>query len=428
MASALVKIKTCVELLTKLLKCVGFSHLSAEDFRLAKFNDSKASDSMLRLLFEIIYFAEYHCIDGICFAAYEKFSRKSILNFVHNELIRSGYPRSVNELLTGSSRELLIAALWLFRCRSLLFEIAKSIYGDLSSVFDPLLFLVAEKAKNAHNNTTEAPDNIGRANSSVGNLCWYVGRLLVQFKELHQTRMAVVNRRSRCSHPFGISPDWKQTETHLRERIQTIRTITQKLDLLFSWASNDSTFWRWAISVLEANGEQLNSVEPLINISDDLDNAARALDFSMHRLRLIAQKFGISLNPWEYENLEVNPDCIPTVIMDEINMLCEQLQGKFTPNVYSFTPIQFRYVMEGVQTLEKTQTMLLEERLQTAFNLKTECCRLNLLIETAKRKCDQIRLELAKELQDWATECLPDTLFIYNPATRLPDAADPDHL
>lgn len=428
MTSKSVKVKTCVELLTKLLKCVGFSHYAAEDFRLAKFDDTRAYGPMLHLLFEITYFIKYRCIDNSCLAAYEKFPQKAVLDFVSNELSHMGYPRLCQNLLTVSSRELLLAVLWLFRYHSLLLSFANSIYGDLSSVFDQLSYLSSQKLTNSQNFKKDTFEIDGSSPSHVADIRWYFGRLLVRMKELHQTRMAVVNRASRCNQTLGISTNWKSTEMQLRERIHTIKMVIQKLDLLFSWASSSSTFWRWAVSVLEANQREVHPVESWARFSEDLDSAIHRLDISVQRLLTIAGKFETLPDPPEQESLNVEIDNIPIMIMDEINTMREELHCAFTPDLFVFTPIHFRYVVLTDKLSEVSQSVVLGEPLRTMFKLKIENRRLGLLIETAKQNCGRLRLALSRELQDWAEVYIPGTLFIYNPATRLPESTQREQM
>ncbi|VDP77127.1 unnamed protein product [Echinostoma caproni] len=428
MAPALIKAKTCVEFFIKLLRCVDFSQYVAEDFRLAKFNDAKAYSPMLRLLFEMIYFFNYRCIDATCFNAYENFSQENIQIYILNELIRLGYSRLVNIPSMNSSRELLLASLWLFHHGSVLNEIETTVFGRLSNVFDPSHFPVSKMDTDSRLCQFNCLEDQEYNTSYVTHLGWSIGRLLVKLKQLHQSRLAVVNR-SCGTHVDPKAPtDWNSSDEKLSERIRTIGTIIQHLELLLSWASVSSTFWRWSISLFDMGSDMLPEDQIVPCDSKNFESLVLSLDASLRFLYKTGEKFGITDAYPDRPLEDVNMDNFPLLVVNEINLLNSELLGTRTQNLLAITPIRVRYTTSSSKLTSTVSPVLPHKYLQARFELKTECFRLSSLVENAKGLCRKIRSDLAKDLQKWAVKHIPDTLFLYNPSTRPPKYAQTDPL
>lgn len=119
-----IQVKQIISSFCKILDYFGFSPVSAEELRLAKFNKQDVAEKMWKLLFELINYTKTSKktldSDFINETFYQQPSEKTI-QFMKKEFIRYGYPNEdffkLNESSyndKNASREVLVAIGWFF--------------------------------------------------------------------------------------------------------------------------------------------------------------------------------------------------------------------------------------------------------------------------------------------------------------------------
>ena len=251
-------IKVVIELLCNLCKKLGFSKVTPEMFRQAKFNNPEATKPFWILLFEML-----HC------AVYRKFEFHTkkidyIVPCVKTIFYDLGY-RSQDFLELGSSplegsRELLIAFGWLIGK----FEIMDQLVNNAERVcFDLLLGKGAEYDKELRNPATDFVN----LNDSLDHILVSYNRSNMEWKSLRQLCRGLVKRA--VNSDFKMETDDVSLQMFLKnasflevvaifgsktdqDRIMlTLEKENMLLNAYAKWLKNEELFWKWMSSVVE---------------------------------------------------------------------------------------------------------------------------------------------------------------------------------
>ncbi|XP_067947857.1 tubulin epsilon and delta complex protein 1-like [Watersipora subatra] len=261
------QIKETIELLTRVLRYNGMSKIKSEVFRQAKFDKPEATNSMWKLLFEVIYYLKHRKIEDITIRAYSELSQAEVCMYVKTEMKMRGFvSRSFHELpndMSEGSRELLLAFGWLM-CRSGLVEIfmeqcctfldGLSVEGDLDGLTSP-----RRKAGSAMNSNGEKCDK-------VAYLIWLNRKLQLSLRNI-STLEAQKEKLTHRIHNLtkGVSIDsvirdhltvlevmMLKHPNLLKKNLRLLEADNQRLESLIAWQDHNDNFWKWMESVLDA--------------------------------------------------------------------------------------------------------------------------------------------------------------------------------
>ncbi|CAH8609869.1 unnamed protein product [Schistosoma rodhaini] len=374
-----VDIKHCIKIFVNLLKSVGFSELEAESVRLAKFDDIRAVHSIKRLVFEILYFIKYGCVDELCSEGFEKFSDNEIHQFIFQSLLKYGFPlirRNVDENFT--SRQLLLGSIWIL----VSFDVLPKIEQILTSTAVRMI-----KEKVFHQNEpifTTCPGS----NMSISRLIWLLGRLRIHLKNLYHLRETKTLPPSHC---------WVLLDSNaFRQHIHNVQESVSKLHLLLSWREVNHRFWQWIRSILIVHEKNLAETLPNKWVSNS------ACEFIELVTRLYDAKSGPCKNFTLSENFNSTEDIL-SCLHKELLILTDLLMCENFPIDTGLMPYDFHYnIVNDEEKLSEKQN-----KSGLNFTLENECAKLKLLVDKLKTEYEGVKYNLSQELQKAGADILP---------------------
>ena len=260
-------IKAVIELLCSFCKKLGFSKITPELFRQAKFNYSEACKPLWILLYEVLYFATYKKI-----ADSEKNTIDNVIAFVRAVFHGLGF--RLKEFFCSSplngSRVLLIAFGWLvgrYQIIDLLVNNAESCY--LNQIMHKCREEVA----------THGKDTILSLSDSLDYLLVCHNRSSMEWKSLRQLFQFIVKSvvsadcQLQCVdtsiQPFFINATMLDIITIMdgkRSREQRTMALEKQYKLLsvyLKWIKNEEIFWKWMVSVVDNDEKERAGEEHL---------------------------------------------------------------------------------------------------------------------------------------------------------------------
>ncbi|KAF6779081.1 hypothetical protein AHF37_02117 [Paragonimus kellicotti] len=393
-------IRSCITLFSKLLQLSGFSTYSAEDFRLAKFNDSRSLESMMRLVYEVLYFNHYNCIDDICHEGFRRFSSSEVSMYIYNQLLAMGYsclpPRSNPSF---GSRGLLLAAAWLF---------------DGCNIERKILALAMRKAFQPKVFDIPPACNISISNTTIQQLTWLIGRLRMQLKELWQQRRGVLNEYIKAiqkSPSSTVSPLEfliLSDSNAVPDRIKCLDACVEHVSILKSWKDQCHIFWRWMQSVFVLHTSENGDFNPDQGQTDlsELSEINEQFDSFLDKYANFAEQLGCTT-----ESSVMSPplqlEAILSKVDRELEALSVQLEPSQGQNAHFLDPLCLTYTITDCPDAENKDFCV---------TLADECSKLDALIKHARNLNQLSKKRLSEALQDFAARKFPDILPLYDPA------------
>ncbi|CAL8095644.1 unnamed protein product [Calicophoron daubneyi] len=429
MGSAVINIKTCIQLFAKLLKCAGFSNFLAEDFRLAKFNDSRGYEPMLHLLYELLYFSEYNCIDEVCLEGYRRFSAGDVRNYCYNQLLKLGYPcLPSSEYIEFSSRDLLLACAWVFSDREIMHKIENILIENTRRTVNPGKYPGPsfEQPGLSKSSLLKGLDH-GVASNSVTNNCnrllWLTGQLRMQLKQLYQLRLSVLNLQDRFR---ARSPELKLSPLEyllcddadaVRKSIKQVEQLNDHLEAIHSWYLNSGKFWQWMRSVADSTDWNQPTSLPSDGFTK-LSDVHKSLSDALLKYSLLLDRFTSKIPGGLLSEVdECTLDALILGIDEDIHYFCAHLQA--TPSTSLIrAPLEYRYHTEKSRPSDRSSVH--SEPVNTDVPLDAECQKLASLLNTVKKKNELQKSKLGAELQHFSENSVPGILFLYDNDTRTP--------
>lgn len=409
-----VDIKYCIKIFISILKSVGFSELEAESVRLAKFDDIRALYPIKRLVFELIYFIKYGCVDELCSEGFKKFSDKEIHQFIFQSLLTYGFPlirKNVDENFT--SRQLLLGSIWILVS-----------FDVLPKVEQILISTAVGMTKNrvVHQNEPILTTFSG-SDVSIPRLIWLLGRLRIHLKKLYHMKGETMKNFLKLSieEPKLLPPShcWVLLEPNaLRQHIHNLQESDSKLHLLLSWRDVNHRFWQWIRSVLIVHENNLPETLPNKWVSDPacefIELVTRLCNsmshFNVEYSHLLNDaKPGLCKNLIMNEGLNSTEDIL-SYIHKELLILTDLVMFANFPTDTGLMPYNFLYniVNDEKEPFEK------EDKFGLNFTLEDECAKLKLIVDKLKTECEGVKYNLAQELQKAGADILPGAVFLYN--------------
>ncbi|XP_018651668.1 hypothetical protein Smp_052150 [Schistosoma mansoni] len=409
-----VDIKHCIKIFVNLLKSVGFSELEAESVRLAKFDDIRALHSIKRLVFEIIYFIKYGCVDELCSEGFEKFSDNEIHQFIFQSLLKYGFPlirRNVDENFT--SRQLLLGSIWIL----VSFDVLPKIEQILTSTAVRMI-----KEKVFHQNEpifTTCPGS----NMSISRLIWLLGRLRIHLKNLYHLRGETMRQflKFPMEETKSLPPShcWVLLDSNaFRQHIHNVQESVSKLHLLLSWREVNHRFWQWIWSILIVHEKNLAETLPnkwVSNSACEFIGLVTRLCSSMSHFKveyshiLDDTKSSPCKNFTLSENFNSTEDIL-SCLHKELLVLTDLLMCANFPIDTGLMPYDFHYnIVNDEEKLSEKQN-----KFGLNFTLENERAKLKLIVDKLKTEYEGIKYNLSQELQKAGADILPGAVFLYN--------------
>ena len=267
-----INIKPVIELLCSFCKKLGFSKITPELFRQAKFNFSEACKPFWILLYEVLYFATYKKITD-----FEKTTIEDIIAFVRAVFHDLGYKSKeffYSSPLNGS-RMLLIAFGWLvgrYQIIDLLVDNAESCY--LNVILGNCGEEVAKHGRDRMLNLSDALDYLlVRHNRSC--MEWKSLRQLFQFiaKRVVNTdyQLQEVDPSIQPFFSNATMLDVIAVMDSKRSQEQIITALEKEhrlLSVYLKWIKNEEIFWKWMASVVDNDEKEGTEKEYLNELLD----------------------------------------------------------------------------------------------------------------------------------------------------------------
>lgn len=393
-------IRSSIGLFINLLRHFGFTTTSPEDFRLAKHNDPRAIRPLLRLLYELLYFYQYDSIDRNCREGFDKFSLFDIEIHVSSRLRNLGYPFLHPRLHVILSRELLMKIGWVF-CRCSLFNKFESVLFHRS--FQPEFELPSFPTS-------------AKANLSLSELTWSLGRLRLRLRELCLVRSGILkhyafewNRKNFASQCPPIKYLVLDNPRAIEDHVRRMEEISKGLGLLISWRWSNRTFWKWMQSVLifhfssesgnpSVTGSAVRSLHKKQDILDDCVQEFASLDTMFSTMMIEPKHFRESKQSLDYLTSQVH--------MNLWN-LSAQLECKNAQPLPFLAPLYWTYILTSdSKYFPKTES--------ESSCLPDECSRLTAILRSVKNRNRSLRYEMMEYLNNFATQNLPGVLFLHD--------------
>lgn len=402
-----VNIKSCLTLLIKILKIFNFSDYLLKDFQIAKFDDSRAYEPMLRLVFELSYFDRYTNIDDVCYEAFKKFKHIDVHIFIYNYLKDIGYPLLTVKIDDNfSSRKLLIIASWI------LFNTL-----NVSILFKNKLDLFKNLDVNANLNQCEVP-NISNFNS-IQQLIWFFGDIRFQFKQLHQLKIDLINLYFKNFESFhlNLSPleCWLPYESaSYKNRIDEINSTLLNIRLMIAWYKIRVVLFQWIENVFKIDKNDCRNLTECstytsaadLSIISDLN---KEFNDSLVKYSSIANNMFFIDSLYNEKNTCLTFPVLFSSIDDDFDCINNHIDMLKSDDVLTYLPFCFKYNFVECNYVD----INLNNKFYFNFELSIECCKMKSLLMALKNKSNMLHLNLEKQFQTFAANFLPNCVFVY---------------
>lgn len=255
------KIKDAIGSLCKFLNLSGFTHISPETFRQAKFNKEDATGPMLILLGELLEFSTTEKLSKI-FTEY----KNDLIYSLHSKLLAKQYTRQtfydsldlVNSRC-NSSQELLIAVGWLIATEDLL---KRMVLKDMHRLpFYPDVTQKLEEGRYCVKTVRDSSQTVD-VEGKLNQLIWDIGRCQMASKQLHWKQLEVVrlvHKIHSSTHGVSLTKDRLHLspadvfvlrfEAELQKHLSDLEKENRRLQMYYQWQEKEEIFWHWMESV-----------------------------------------------------------------------------------------------------------------------------------------------------------------------------------
>ncbi|PIK62890.1 hypothetical protein BSL78_00125 [Apostichopus japonicus] len=271
------KMRLAIGTLCQFLSLSGFSPISPETLRQAKFNKREAVGPLLSLLAELIDFSTAtQC------AKSPQFNREETVYVVHSGMLSRHFQRrqfylclDIDNSTCHSSRELLIAIGWLICTESLLKQMLFSKETSSLRSFPDVSHKLQER-KIYMINTREDMEAPSSFEQYLNGLVWNMGKCRLATKQwywkeqeivklahkIHVATQGVSLAKNRvCLSPADVTI--LRYKDKLEKHLHTVEKENRRLQMFFQWLEKEEIFWQWMESVIDAeNSERIQNEDP----------------------------------------------------------------------------------------------------------------------------------------------------------------------
>lgn len=303
-SSSIQQVRPVIECFCQILSLYGFSSITPEIFRLAKFNRDEAVESLWRLIYELLNFDRTNfSSQKLSIDRFNKTKKNQLVTTMKNDLFTRGFISQefllLDDEMRKGSRQLLLCFGWLiYQMKFIEILSNESVQSDSIFDFDDTSALYANsfvssstKSKNVENSTL-----VGQVKDAMR----MNSKLRFALRRLH----GLVIENAHLQHQVHQCHNMSSLEAFLCQRPHLLSHYMIELDLEYRrlsllnfWTENESVFWKWMESVLdqippvEEEDEEEEKFQPLTQTDsqrlnaaiDTLNNALNRLnEFSTH--------------------------------------------------------------------------------------------------------------------------------------------------
>ncbi|CAF0775279.1 unnamed protein product [Didymodactylos carnosus] len=274
------QVRPIIDCFCQILSKHGFSKLSSETFRLAKFDQPEAAAPLWRLLFEMLYYSKHEYLDeNIVSKKFTQTSKADVIHLIKCELFQRGYTYDnfldIKPDMKHGSRQLLVCVGWLIYHLKLM-EIFIHNATSQSNILEneDTSVLHQELLSNmALNENLPAHDIISEVKWAINlNNKLRYGLRRVYHLSIEKTKLQhEIHSRYRLS-----DKDISSLEAHLCQNPDLLENYVSllddengKLQLFLFWKQKEDIFWKWMESVLDQTAPTPVSSELTTNENDE---------------------------------------------------------------------------------------------------------------------------------------------------------------
>ncbi|CAF1373937.1 unnamed protein product [Rotaria sordida] len=230
---SLEEVRPIIDCFCQILSLHGFSIITSETFRLAKYDQNEATVPLYKLIFELIHFDSNPTNQELFKNKFSQMSKDEIVNIIKDDLYKRGYTYdhflSLDNNMEKGSRQLLVCLGWLIyhikfieKCMKLCL---KSISNDNQT----------DKDQNVKCDLIEQIKQAKRSNLKVRS------RLqAIEHMDLQENRHMSSFEIQLYQYPHLIS-----------QYLIELDKEHHKLSLFLYWNKHENIFWKWMESVLD---------------------------------------------------------------------------------------------------------------------------------------------------------------------------------
>lgn len=264
------QVREVIELLTKVLKKNGIVGVKAECFRAAKFDKNEVTESLWRLLFELVYILKYQEIEEYVRDFIDQLRQEEIVVYTKYAMQEHGYLSlefsNLPSDMSHGSRELLLAIGWLLSTKRLMDKLADLHLSPLDQEF-PTQEPVVMQQQPVCTNKLGAVRQAQQLQLEKGRLCLSLKTLYSLYHE--ETRLqhrihdhtAGVSTHSLLPHLSVLEVYLLRHPEHLKRFMKQIEIDNDRLESLLQWKEHEHVFWKWMESVLHLKSEEKSPTE-----------------------------------------------------------------------------------------------------------------------------------------------------------------------
>ncbi|CAF1436501.1 unnamed protein product, partial [Adineta ricciae] len=302
-----------IECFCKILSFYGFTPITPEIFRLAKFNRNEATIPIWRLIFEILHFDptkanQQHSIDK-----FNQTQKDELVFLMKNDLFTRGYTYehflSLDSTMQKGSRQLLICLGWLIYHVKLIETCMESClnndsildYDDTSSLHP------TDNGSERVNNSFEKKGLIDQVKQAMH----LNSKLRFGLRRLH----GLVIENTTLQHQIHQCHNMSSLEAHLCQHphllshyMIELENEHQKLNYFLFWNEHENVFWKWMESVLDQPSVVEDESDDNQDENEDKYEPLRQVD--CQRLEAERQKFNAAIDTLDSALVRLQQLCL----------------------------------------------------------------------------------------------------------------------
>ncbi|CAM4745380.1 unnamed protein product [Rotaria magnacalcarata] len=288
------QVRPVIECFCQIISLHGFTSITPEIFRLAKFNRNEATTPLWRLIFEIIHYDPTRNSQQESINKFDQTSKDVLVEMIKSNLFTCGYTYeyflALDNKMEQGSQQLLICLGWLIYQSKLIENIMEKClnsdsiidYDDTSSLYQNNK-IERTKSSPLEKDLAGQVKQAMRVNSKLRFTLRRLHGLVIENTNLQHQIHGFHNMSSfeahLCQHPHLLSHYMIELENENR-----------KLNLFLFWNEHQDVFWKWMESVLD----QETTVEEDEEEINDKYEPLRQVD--RQRLEAEKQKFNAAID------------------------------------------------------------------------------------------------------------------------------------
>ncbi|UJR14670.1 hypothetical protein I4U23_001663 [Adineta vaga] len=382
------QIRPVIECFCKILSFYGFSSITPEILRLAKFNRTEATIPLWRLIYEILHFDPTKTNQQHATTKFEQTPKDELVFSIKNDLFTRGYTYehflSLDSTMRKGSRQLLICLGWLIYHIKLIEKCMEScLNSDCILDYDDtsLLHQTDDDIERMTHSLQDNKDLIGQVKQAMH----LNSKLRFGLRRLH----GLVIENASLQHQIHECHNMSSLEAHLCQHphllshyMIELENEHQKLNYFLFWNEHENVFWKWMESVLDQPSTMEEDEEEVEEENEEKYEPLKQID--CQRLEAEKQKFNAAIDTLDnalvrlqqlwlsnngHTSMKHDVSSILTSIDTQVSSLFNQLLAS-NPSL-----------MSKSSPSSSSQTLFLHQPQRLVYMKKTDCHDSNRLIK-----------------------------------------------